>query len=90
MGIPVQFMCGADTAPLYLWGHLCNSCGVLTLLLRVYGDTCAIHAQQIDHVSGLVLFLSVGNIVVTITSLDWNWGHKCGRVGLEKEIATGT
>jgi hypothetical protein len=63
---------------------------VLTLVLRVYGDTCAIHAQQINHVSGLVLFLSVGNIAITITSLDWNWGHKRGRVDLEKKTATGT
>ena len=54
-----------------------SSMWVLTLVLRVCEDTCAIHAQQIDHVSGLVLFLSVGNIAVTITSLEWNWGHKC-------------
>lgn len=63
---------------------------VLTPVRRVCGDTCTIHAQQIDHVSGLVLFLSVGNIALTITSLEWKWGHKCGRVDLEKEITTGT
>jgi hypothetical protein len=48
---------------------------VLTLVLRVCGNTCAIHAQQIDHISGLVLFSSVGNIAVTNTSMDWNWGQ---------------
>jgi len=48
---------------------------VLTLVLRVCGDTCAIHAQEIEHISWLVLFLSVDNVAVTITSLDWNWGH---------------
>jgi hypothetical protein len=63
---------------------------VLTLVLRVCGDNCANHAQQIDHVSGLVLFLSVGNIALTINSLAWNWGHERGRVDLKKEITTGT
>jgi hypothetical protein len=48
---------------------------VLTLVLRICGDNCAIHTQQIDHISRLVLFSSVGNIALITTSLDWNWGQ---------------
>jgi hypothetical protein len=42
----------------------------MTLVLRVYGDSCSVHAQQFDRVSGLLLFLPVGNIAFTIISLS--------------------